>query len=363
MRGGTPRAAGWEASYAVPPESLAIFRMFFGVALLLLLLPRFQWIAGFPDTFYDPRPGLPAAFPGFPPSLYFVLVDAVLMTAAIFLVAGRRVTLASMAVTAALLAGDTYAYGFGKVDHDILLVVLPVFLAAAGWNGRPRDSGRAMALLAVVVALGMATGAWQKIESGWLTQPASAVLGHGVTFAVWEGESASWTLALRLLPPAAWKAMDYLTVAFEAAFVLAIARARAFRALCGVACFFHVAVAVLMRLLFVWNIPVYAAFLDWERLLARLRIAAPVARLQGWLAGRSEVALIAVSALWCALAFRWGSPVQLAVRLLGPQYRLVPGTIAICVAAVVVVAVMALRLQRLLPRARGPAGPRAPTGT
>ncbi len=344
MRAATPRAAGWEASYAVPPGSLAIFRMFFGVALLVLLLPRFQWIAGFPDAFYDPRPGLLAAFSGFPPSPYFILVDAVLMTAAIFLVAGRRVTLASMAVTAALLAGDTYAYGFGKVDHDILLVVLPLFLTAAGWDGRPRENGRAMALLAVVVALGMATGAWQKIESGWLTQPASAVLGHGVTFAVWEGESASWSVALRLFPPGAWKAMDYVTVAFEAGFLLAVARASVFRALCGVACFFHVAVAMLMRLLFVWNIPVYAAFLDWERLLSRLRVGARVARLQGWLAARGDVGLLAVSALWCAMAFRVGSPVQLAVRLLGPHYRLVPGTIAIWIAAAVVLAVVALRL-------------------
>ena len=39
-----------------------------------------------------------------------------------------------------------------------------------------------MASYALVVALAMATGAWQKLASGWLDPSASAVLGHSAAF-------------------------------------------------------------------------------------------------------------------------------------------------------------------------------------
>jgi len=37
------------------------------------------------------------------------------------LIAGRRVNAASIAISGGLLAANTWAYSFGKIDHDILL--------------------------------------------------------------------------------------------------------------------------------------------------------------------------------------------------------------------------------------------------
>ena len=49
----------WDEAYRASARSLAILRVLFGVALLGLLLPRFQWIAGFPDEFFNPPPDRP----------------------------------------------------------------------------------------------------------------------------------------------------------------------------------------------------------------------------------------------------------------------------------------------------------------
>jgi hypothetical protein len=342
----TGRGSGfdaWEESYRASPQSLSIVRLLFGATLLFLLLPRFQWIAGFPDSFFNPPPGLTSGFTGFPPRTYFIAVDVILIAAAVFLTAGRHVTLASVLISGGLLAGDVWAYSFGKITHDILLVVLPLFLAAAGWDGRT-SRARPMALLALVVSLAMATGAWQKIQTGWLDLSASAVLGHSATSAVTDGESAPWRLALRLLPRASWELMDYVTVGFESAFILLVARASAFRALCGLACFFHVVVAGLMRITFVWNIPAYAAFVDWEPLLSRARLAEPVDRLQRWLSLRGDLPLLAASSILCGIYLRWGSPLRVVARVLGPEYEILPRTAAILIAALTVATLVGIRL-------------------
>jgi hypothetical protein len=150
-----------------------------------------------------------------------------------------------------------------------------------------------------------------------------------------------------LLPPPAWEVMDYMTVGFEAAFILLVVRAAWFRTLCGLACVFHVAVALLMRITFVWNIPAYAAFVDWDQWLSRARLAGPVDRAQQWMAERGDLALGAVSGVLCAIYWRWGSPLRLLMSVLGPEHEALPRTIAIGIAAF---AVVALALSRLLAR-------------
>ena len=307
----------WDEAYRASARSLAILRVLFGAALLGLLLPRYQWIAGFPDEFFTPPPGPASLFGGFPTRAFFVGVDTVLITATVFLIAGRHVTVASIAITGALLTGNTWAYSFGKIDHDILLVLLPAFMAAAGWQGTGPTRARPMASYTLVVALAMATGAWQKLASGWLDPSASAVLGHSAAFS---GSSNGWLwrAALEYLPLGGWKLLDYTTLAFESAFILVVFRATAFRALCGLGCLFHVVVGHMMRITFVSNLPAYAAFVDWEDLAVCGGVLAPIERLQRWLLGCRAWHLLAVSAALTFVYLRWGNAVQLTTTMLGP---------------------------------------------
>jgi hypothetical protein len=341
------RGAGnpsWGDGYRVPPESLAIFRQLFGLGLLVFLLPRFQWIAQFPDAFFDPPPGVTAFFSGFAPHIYFLAIDVLLIWATIFLIAGSRVTLASWVITCGLLAGNAWAYSFGKIDHDILLVVLPVFLAAAGWDGKRPTRVLALASLALVISLAMATSAWQKLWSGWLDASHSAVLGHSVAFAVMAGTPLAFPFAVRYLPGAAWELMDWATVAFEFAFILVVFRPPLFRAVCGFACFFHVVVAMLMPITFLHNIPSYAAFVNWDELLRRSGLAAPVHRTSRWLSDRSLWQLIAASAFVSVAYLRWGNLPRLATAMLGPQYASLPRQLALWIAAAGAVILIVVRL-------------------
>jgi hypothetical protein len=336
----------WDEAYRASARSLAILRVLFDVALLGLLLPRFQWIAGFPDEFFNPPPGPASLFSGFPPRSFFVGVDTVLITATVFLIAGRCVTVASTAITSALLTGNTWAYSFGKVDHDILLVLLPAFMSAAGWQGTGPTRAWPMASYALVVALAMATGAWQKLASGWLNPSASAVLGHSVPFAAANSDTWLWHAALRYLPLDGWKLLDYTTLAFESAFILVVFRAAAFRALCGLGCLFHVVVGHMMHITFVSNLPAYAAFADWEDLAVRGGVLAPIERLQRWLLGCKAWHLLAVSAALTFVYLRWGNAVQLTQTMVGPEYRLLPRMMALWIAGGLALVLVVFRLSR-----------------
>ena len=327
----------WYEGYRVSARSLAIFRLLFGTMLLVLLLPRFQWIARFPDAFFHPPPGLTSLFSGFPSRAYFMGVDALLITATIFLIAGRSVGLASCLISAGMLAGNVWAYSFGKIDHDILLVILPLFMAAAGWHGHARSRAWPMALFALVISLAMATAAWQKIASGWLDLSASAVLGHSVAFAVAGGEPPAWQLALRHLPSAAWELMDYATVGLESAFIIFVGRAALFRTLCGAACVFHLVVAQLMPITFLSNIPAYAAFVDWEDVTARAGVGQRPDRVQRWLSRRPTWQLLAASGAVSFVYLRWGNAVRLAAAMLGPEHASLPRMVALWITAGVVV--------------------------
>jgi hypothetical protein len=241
-----------------------------------------------------------------------------------------------------------WAYSFGKIDHDILLVLLPAFLAGAGWDGRKTPRAWPLALFALVISLAMAAGAWQKASSGWLSPSTNAVLGHSIWFAVQDAPSASWNFAIRFLPRPGWKLMDYVTVAFEAAFLVAVARAAAFRGVCAFACFFHVAVAMLMRITFVSNIPAYAVFVDWEDLAARMSARPAIERLERTFETIGTLPLVAVSAALCAIYLRWGSPIRILTTLLGPDLEILPRAIAIGATAILAAgfALMRLRARR-----------------
>ena len=147
--------------------------------------------------------------------------------------------------------------------------------------------------------------------------------------------------------------MDYVTVAFEASFIVVVARASAFRTLCVVACLFHVAVAALMRITFLFNIPAYAAFVEWDALARRAGIDRPVERVQDWLQQHGDAPLIAVSAVLATFYLAWGNPVRVAMGLLRPEYEQAPRMVATWIAALIAIVLVLTRLadHRRNPRA------------
>jgi hypothetical protein len=300
-------------------ESLSLFRLLFAT-LLLSQGPRYRWISQFPDSFFNPPPGLTYFFfTGFPSRWFFTTLDVTIIVATVFLVAGRHVTVASMLVTGALLVGNSWAYSFGKIDHDILLVLTPAFLAMANWDGRSPVRPWALALFAVVIALAMLTAAVPKIMTGWLDTSTHAVFGHAVYNAIFNARhTPAWEFAMRTLPPFAWELMDYSTVLLELSFIVAVARRRTFLAICAVACLFHFGVAMIMRIVFLTNVVAYAAFVAWDKIMLRIGVMHSVRRFQEWLARRSTVQLLTAGATFALITVAWRNPLGALLRAIAP---------------------------------------------
>jgi hypothetical protein len=314
--------------YTQSSESLSIFRLLFATTYLALRTPKFQWVAGFPDVFFNPPVGVTAVFfAGFPPRLFFVVLDSAIVLALMFLICGRRVQMASVVLVGSQLLGNCWAYAFGKIDYDILAVIAPLFLLAAGWDGRPRLQNGALSLFAFVIALSMFTAAFQKVASGWLEWSTQATLGNLVRniVALEKGEWPIFSLVVEKLPRFAWETMDYSTVILEASFLVAFLKPRWFKATCSVACLFHLGIALMMRLVFISNLAAYGAFVKWDSMADHLRVRVSTRRLQMWLSNRTDAEVILVAAIFAVTTLLWANPVNLLLVATvpgGPSFAL-----------------------------------------
>lgn len=315
------------SAYDACVRSLPFYRVIFALFLFAVVIPRYRWIGGFPDAFFMPPVGPTMFFTGFPPPVFFHAVNLLLIAAAFALLVGYRTRVASLAVAGLLLVGNAWAYSFGKIDHDILLIVVPLILAASTW-GRPliasADASEPapgpswpVALLALTIALAMLSAALPKLATGWLDPSTSAVrstLLHN--FYVNERHTALGALLLRADLPLLWELADYATVLLEAGFVLAVFWRRGMRMFCALACFFHAGVYLVMDILFLQNLLAYGVLVDWARLVRRpelRRIALALDEL------RSRVRLLPVTGISVALFAvyaGWGNPLRSVQRML-----------------------------------------------
>ena len=297
-RGALPRWIFEE--YRLGDESLAVSRVLTALCLLGLVYPRYVWLASFPSSFYAPPLGLGILFRGLPPLwiLWAILAAAVTLTLALLVGWHTRVT--GLALAAVLLAGNTFEYALGKINHDILLLVVLVTMSFSGWGrrysvderrgaGLPPAAAWPLALLALVVGFAMFSAGLPKAMAGWLDPRTQSAQYHLlVNYYVLERPTLAGRLALDYLPTAGWEALDWATVGLELAFLPAAFSRRAMLAVCGVAVLFHVLIHATMEISFWSNLLAYAMFVDWAAILSRARLdgvstgLAGLSRTRGW---------------------------------------------------------------------------------
>ena len=272
--------------YAASSEGLALYRILYATAILLMGLPRGLWIPLYGSTFFRP----PFGFTWFveqnvPPEWFFLVLNAAAGLAAIMLLTGYRTRIASLTLFVMLLSLNAWRYSFGKIDHDLLIIAVPLILAFSGWGDRLSvDSlvGRRarfytnspwLLLLAVVTSVMMFTAAIQKAPTGWLESHTQATWGHFVsTYFVLGSKNPVSAIALGLPIPWVWKSIDFAVVALEVAFLLTFTSRRWFRITCAAACIFHFSTAILMHITFWSNVLAYAAFCNWDGWLKRAAV-------------------------------------------------------------------------------------------
>jgi len=280
------------AEYRTSAHDLAIARIAIAGYLLLVHLPRGRWMADLPQAFYNPPLSLAVLTDDFPPEAMVAALNIATFTTAVLLLLGYRTHVASVTTTLALIALNSMVFATGKIDHNILVVLAPAVMAASGWGdawsvdaalGRVRhlEPGRPqprwpLAWLALIIAIAIATAGLIKADTGWLSLSASSSYGHAMANTMLRARQ-TWLGSLLLEMPSnpIWEFTDWATVTLELAGLVAVWRARWFRAWCVMLAAFHLAVALQMDLLFEHNLTVYALFVPWAAVIAPIRRRLP----------------------------------------------------------------------------------------
>lgn len=271
--------------FRISPASLGIYRILFSLYLLLILSPgfgqatRFQEIAGFPDAFFYPPFGPMRLFSGFPDAYFFQGLLLATHVSAVALLIGYKTKWASIATSILLFTGFGFLYSLGKINHNVLILLMPLAGGMAHWGARyswdaargKTDAARVhawpVALMALCLGFAMFGAGTAKLVSGWLDLSTHAVQGHLYRSYFLDGrQDFLATFFLNVPHPAFWEALDYATVFLEMGFLAACWHPQRLRHFIGLAVFFHCGVMLMFNIAFTSSLVVYALFVDWSRL-------------------------------------------------------------------------------------------------
>lgn len=263
-------------AYPASPSAASLYRI--GFALYLLAnraMPRLTWMSAYPDEFYRPNPGLPAIWFGVLPTWALAALEIGLVAAIVALLVGWRTVWSSYAVGVGGLLVNSVYFSFGKIEHTVLIWLIPLVFARCGWGSalsldaragraeavRPVAVARAIFISGVLVAVSFFTAAVPKIGGGWLSLDQSATLSHLLALSDQLGRTRLLAGTARSLDvPLLWELADWLTVAFEGAMAVSLLWPVWQRRLILIAWLFHLSVLLTMNIGFVGPIPVYPIY-------------------------------------------------------------------------------------------------------
>jgi hypothetical protein len=263
-------------------RSLGLFRIFWGIFVLLFLAPYSAWVGQIPQSFYNP-PVLSVAFlfAGFPPYWLMLAGDLVRIWLVVLITIGVKTRVCTIVLCLLTFISTNFAYSFGKIGHDILLWAVALCLAFTDWGVtyalvpdrriNPKVAARALATAGVLIAFAMFTAGFDKALH-WINFDLSTS-----GFLCWF-YSGYYTLDRKLLlapfvlkvPPQSIKILDFAAVAFELSpFFFLFAGRAGWRAWILIATCFHLANALLLNIPFHIHVLVYLPFVALARFFGR----------------------------------------------------------------------------------------------
>lgn len=267
-----------DREYMHTTGSLAVLRITFTTWLLLGGAGRrFPSVSEIPQSMWDPPLGPLRLLPSVPPRWFLVVVSVWVTCSLILVLSGLWTSRASVSAGVGLLAIDSIQNSFGKIDHGLLLLSsFLILMSWSGWGGAasidlrrgrsdvPRSWPIAVTLLMLSVMMMMA--ALPKATSEWFDTSFSALQVRQLVGATSFGADrylAQWATGFdnALL----WESFDWVTIAFEGAFVFVVWKRRHMQVLLAFAALFHVSVLLLLNIHFTGFLFVYAVAFDWSR--------------------------------------------------------------------------------------------------
>lgn len=268
-------------SYSPTVGGLALFRIFTALMFLFFLMPDASYysdLANFPDDFFSPPPGPMMLIDSFPPAWFFYTVHLFLIVSWLGILAGYKTRVSSLMAGVFMLILLGFIFSIGKVNHQMLLVLLPVIMAFSNWgeaysiDARRADppsqaEGWPLVLLALFIGFMMFTAGFPKILGGWLSGDTLATKGHLLNQYFVRGRTGLLSgFMVDMNVPWVWSLLDWATVIFETGFLVAVLRAGWTRLFVCFAVLFHFSTMLTLNIAFLVNFPAYAAFLPWGKI-------------------------------------------------------------------------------------------------
>lgn len=263
-------------SHRISVESRSLFRVLYGLFVLVFAMPQPEWVATLPDVLYQPPLGPLRWLDGFPPLAVLRVLMAALCLFTCALTLGWKTKLSSLATGVLLIVVVGFEYCVGKIDHNLpLLIAVPLVMAWSGWGDRhaldeapgtpgatsPEAPAWPVTLLATLVGLFFLSATIPKLLGGWLDPANHAVMLY---VSMLRAPLGPWLAGVATGPIA--ELLDYAVVLFESTFLLAvIAGLRWTRVYSALAVLFHLATVLFLGIDFAEQLIVYAAFVDWQR--------------------------------------------------------------------------------------------------
>jgi len=305
-------------NFKATKESLAFFRILYAGYLLFFGIPKFMWVASSPDSFFHPPISIAFFLNGFPPETFFIFLYILTSVSVIALFFGLFTKSASFMTGISLMIGYTFAFSFGKINHSSLFfIIIPIVMASSNWGAycsldslkrRKRSKVQAwpLALLALVIGFTMFTAAVPKVIGGWLDADTQAVRAIIIEKTYGEIRTGLFSnLLLNIDSNVFWEILDYVTIIFEAGFLLAIFNPSIFRFFLANAVIFHTAILLVLNIRFVSNVMVYAAFIRWDKIEWTGRF---LQKIENVFKRIGMIHVTIISALYIILFIRYGSP-------------------------------------------------------
>lgn len=314
----------WVQSGPFTPRDLGRYRIVYCV-LLFFLVPRLSWLADYPDSFYKPPTGPFQLLSGFPPGPVLTAIELAVFAFLAGTLLGWYTTVCSIGLSIALMVDYGLAFSVGKVDHSMVMVIVPLILAFSRWGDccsldalrRRRaaapsgSSGQGIdlddpaaqlqwpvRLLGLAIGTAFVSAALPKLMGGWLSLSTQASYAYQVRSEFASGRP-SWLsdLLVQMRFPPMWEFLDWATVLLEGLAVLALLSWRSWRIVLAFLALFHVGIGLSLGIWFGSNVVAYAAFVAWGRLpLPKLHLPERWGRLTGPAA--IPIVAVAAVALW-----------------------------------------------------------------
>jgi hypothetical protein len=266
-------------------HSLGLFRIIWGLYILLFYAPYSAFVGQVPQAFYSP-PILSAAFlfPGFPPYWLMLAGDLVRIWLVVLITLGINTRASTIGLCLLNFILTNFVYSFGKIDHDTLLWAVALCLAFTDWGVpyalvpdrriNPKVAARSLATVGVLISFAMFSAGFDKALH-WINADLSTSGFLSWFYSGYYTLERTFLLAPLVLkiPPQFIKILDYAAVAFELSpFLFLLGGRAAWRAWLLVATCFHLANALLLNIPFHIHLLVYLPFVAFAHFIRRPNI-------------------------------------------------------------------------------------------